>query len=79
MTGDFRGPCANDPEMWFSHDAEEIAHAKAICSRCPMRDACLQAALDFGDKEGVWGGLTPDERGRLVRKRQRKSRAKVAS
>lgn len=39
-----------------------IAEAKSICSRCPVKKACFNAALEQGSKEGVWGGLTEKER-----------------
>jgi len=41
---------------------EQIAAAKAICVRCPVRDACLRYALATGQGPGIWGGLTEDER-----------------
>ena len=40
------------------------AEAKAICARCPARDACLAYALDAGEAYGVWGGA---DRGRAPR------------
>ncbi|MEB3031767.1 WhiB family transcriptional regulator [[Mycobacterium] nativiensis] len=45
--------------------AEKVATAKAICALCPVRDECLQAALDNDEEFGVWGGLTKAERNRL--------------
>jgi len=36
--------------------------AKAVCGRCPAADACLDAAIASGERYGVWGGLTFDER-----------------
>jgi WhiB family transcriptional regulator, redox-sensing transcriptional regulator len=47
-----------------------VAEAKAICGRCPVREACLSFALSTGQGEGIWGGLTSDER-----RRQRASAA----
>ena len=44
--------------------------AKAICRQCPVRRQCLDTALQFEHRSirhGVWGGLTPKERGRLAR------------
>jgi WhiB family redox-sensing transcriptional regulator len=42
-----------------------IAQAKAICARCPVQDTCLNAALDTGTREGIWGGRTEAERRHL--------------
>lgn len=44
------------------HALEEIEEAKALCSRCPARAACLDFAVAHDEQYGVWGGLTADER-----------------
>lgn len=36
--------------------------AKEICSRCSVREECLQYALDNRFPFGIWGGLSADER-----------------
>lgn len=36
--------------------------AKAICATCPVRAECLAVAVAAGERHGVWGGLTSDER-----------------
>lgn len=42
--------------------------AKKVCRQCPVKQACLAAALDLEHEPGntrrygVWGGMTPDER-----------------
>jgi WhiB family transcriptional regulator, redox-sensing transcriptional regulator len=36
--------------------------AKAICASCPVRAECLDHAVSSGERYGVWGGLTSDER-----------------
>lgn len=37
--------------------------ARAICMSCVVRDECLDYALNTGETEGIWGALTPQERG----------------
>lgn len=37
--------------------------AKAICAICPVRQQCLDWALATQEPAGIWGGLTPEERG----------------
>jgi WhiB family redox-sensing transcriptional regulator len=37
-------------------------HAKAICSRCGVRDQCLEYALQMREQYGIWGGLTEVKR-----------------
>lgn len=39
------------------------AKAKALCATCPVRLECLEYADDNDEREGIWGGLTPTERG----------------
>jgi WhiB family redox-sensing transcriptional regulator len=61
-----------DPETFFpvsevGPGARQVAEAKAVCARCPVREACLAFALDEGLDDGVFGGLTPTERCKLRR------------
>jgi len=49
----------------------DIAHAKEVCRRCPVREECLTAAMDGREKVGIWGGLTPIERANLQRRKRR--------
>lgn len=45
---------------------EREARAKEICGTCAVRQACLEEALATKERHGVWGGLTEDERKRLL-------------
>lgn len=47
-------------ELFFSTIAEN--EAKKICAGCPVREPCLRYALEHRQNEGVWGGLSADER-----------------
>lgn len=41
-----------------------VEAAKAICDNiCPVRTECLQWAYEHDERDGIWGGLTPAERG----------------
>ncbi len=66
-----------DPSVFHPADEEENEFsadpAKAICFRCPVREACLEHAVAVREKHGVWGGLTARERRRLIRRRRRAS------
>jgi WhiB family redox-sensing transcriptional regulator len=42
--------------LFFSDDPHDLARAKAICSRCRVREACLAGALERAEPWGVWGG-----------------------
>jgi WhiB family redox-sensing transcriptional regulator len=63
-----RGAClSGDPDLFFPITSSgpsppQIAQAKAVCARCPVRIKCLSYALNTGQNTGVWGGTTPEER-----------------
>jgi WhiB family redox-sensing transcriptional regulator len=35
------------------------------CEACPVADECLDFATRNGERYGVWGGLTPDQRSHM--------------
>ncbi|MBB2894501.1 WhiB family transcriptional regulator [Flexivirga oryzae] len=50
-------PChQNDPELWFAERPEDVEFAKALCTSCPLREACLAGAKERSEPWGVWGG-----------------------
>jgi WhiB family transcriptional regulator, redox-sensing transcriptional regulator len=50
-------PCrSNDPELFFAESPADVELAKALCATCPLRDPCLQGALERREPWGVWGG-----------------------
>ena len=42
--------------LFFSEQIDDIARAKAICTKCSMIELCLQGALERREPWGVWGG-----------------------
>ncbi|MER6913351.1 WhiB family transcriptional regulator [Streptomyces sp. NPDC000594] len=56
-----------DPELFFPEpdEIDRITAAKSICAQCPVRRTCLDSALENGDRDGVRGGLTEEERDAL--------------
>ncbi|MFD2355808.1 WhiB family transcriptional regulator [Nonomuraea ferruginea] len=40
------------------------ARAKAVCATCQVLTECRSYALKAGEADGIWGGLTPEERRR---------------
>jgi WhiB family redox-sensing transcriptional regulator len=60
-----------DPEIFYPASDEEAEEAKAICASCPVRQLCLEHALAFRERDGVWGGLTERERRRVLRQRRK--------
>lgn len=69
--------------MFFSEDEERPSRertarevqAKAVCTACPVKQACLQHALE-NDEVGVWGGTDTQQRRKLMRKGARRSCAR---
>jgi WhiB family redox-sensing transcriptional regulator len=62
-----------DPEVFFPRSgvgrAQQIARAKAVCARCPVRVRCLDLALRIGrTAHGIFGGMTKSERRELIRR-----------
>ncbi len=57
--------CAQtDPELFFPTKSDHGLVAKEICVACPVRQPCLDYALDYADF-GIWGGMSVNERRRL--------------
>jgi WhiB family redox-sensing transcriptional regulator len=49
-------PCLMvDPELFFADSPDDVETAKAMCADCPVRTACLTAALERREPWGVWG------------------------
>jgi len=56
-------------DSWRQNIREHrIERAKDTCAICPVRNACLQDAIDIGEQFGIRGGLTAKERRELTRK-----------
>ena len=51
----------DDNEAAAERHAREL-EAKEICTRCLVRDDCLDYALNTKETYGIWGGLTELER-----------------
>jgi WhiB family redox-sensing transcriptional regulator len=72
-----------DDWLWVEHRPSEepiaLAEARTICGGCPARQACLEYALNDLSLVGIWAATTLNERRRMVRNRDRKSRAQEAT
>jgi len=49
---------------------ERERRAKAICATCPVREPCLEYALEIREPHGIWGGLNELERKQVMAARQ---------
>ncbi|MFD0887055.1 WhiB family transcriptional regulator, partial [Streptosporangium algeriense] len=72
-----RADCQSvDPELFFPRVADTrggeraetraYAAARKVCARCPVQQECRAYALDRDERHGMWGGLTPGQRRRLL-------------
>jgi len=58
------------PDAFYSSNPVEQAAAKAHCFECPVQLHCLRYALDNEEPYGIWGGLLPAERKRILKSRK---------
>lgn len=49
-------PRSTYTHLFFSENPLDVTRAKAICSRCTVREQCLSRALERREPYGVWGG-----------------------
>jgi WhiB family redox-sensing transcriptional regulator len=70
--------CLNaDPDMFFpvavsTAASKQVSRALRLCQECTVRQHCLDFAMQSGEKDGIWGGTTPEERIRARRARNRR-------
>ncbi|MFM9780401.1 WhiB family transcriptional regulator [Streptomyces scabiei] len=73
-----RGACRthHDPDLWYPEGQSspfrwQIAEAKEICNtECPVRQTCLEWALEHRQDTGIWGGMSELERSALHGRRR---------
>jgi WhiB family redox-sensing transcriptional regulator len=67
--------CRTTPDVdFFPTEGAGVARARRVCSRCAVRDECLEFALTEGITHGVWGGESDRERQRIRAARARAAR-----
>ncbi|MDP1820231.1 MAG: WhiB family transcriptional regulator [Acidimicrobiales bacterium] len=66
-----RGLCTNvPPSRFFPSDGAGVELARKICAECPVREPCLEHALEQRIDHGVWGGCSERERRRILKYRR---------
>jgi len=64
-----RSECrGEDPTIFFPGTDDDPAIGLAICARCPVRQECLEYAIEARERYGIWGGTTERQRRRMVRR-----------
>ena len=69
-----------DPDLFFpvgttGQALVQIARAKEVCGECPVKNDCLEYALETNQDAGIWGGL--DEEQRRAIRRQSAARQRI--
>lgn len=61
-----------DADLFFPPQGGDVGPAVEVCSRCPVRKACLEYSLVNNIKFGVWGGV-PERQRRVMRRDRRRA------
>ena len=56
-----------DTGLWYPDHGDDGTAARAICRTCPVRTACLTAAVASGEQYGIYGGAGESARRPLRR------------
>ena len=57
-----------NPRLFYPEEHELVdPEARRVCAACPVQRECLTHAMESGEKHGVWGGTSVNER-RQIRK-----------
>ena len=81
MTWRNRAACLDeDPELFFpvgntAPALRQVEKAKPVCRRCDVIETCLKWAMETHQDDGVFGGLSEDERRSLKRRNARARRS----
>jgi len=62
-----------DPELFFPIGTTgpallQIEEARSVCFSCPLMNRCADDAMTRSESDGVWGGLSEDDRTWLRRR-----------
>lgn len=74
------GRCRNHPaNTFFPSDGVGVAVARRICANCPVKEPCLDYALDNRIEHGIWGGTSERARALIARRRRRPELAVIGA
>lgn len=75
-----RGACKGCLDLFFPERGQSTKEAKAVCwGGCPVREICLEYALDIGVKDGIWGGMSERQRRRIRSQRRQQQKREAAA
>ena len=80
LVPELKGDCSGMPTDWWfppPHQSGEVLTnmraAIAICNGCPIKQKCLEFALDNPSIQGIWGATSPRARNNLRAVMRRKA------
>lgn len=56
------GRCRSSEVDFFAERGADVSAAKLLCAECAVRVQCLDYALRFEERFGIWGGLSERQR-----------------
>lgn len=71
-----RAACAGvDPELFFPSErgqksVDQSRAARKVCAVCPVRQECLDYAVENREQWGIFGGMNRDERRAYAKSRR---------
>jgi WhiB family redox-sensing transcriptional regulator len=67
----------SNPDVFFPARGDSTEDAKKVCRDCPVRQDCLDHAIEKRELQGVFGGMSVRERRVEVKRRGRAARLNV--
>lgn len=62
-------PCEDHGDLFYPEDFPDqqvrqiaVAAAKRLCNACPIKNDCLEYAIESNQRYGIWAGTSPSER-----------------
>jgi WhiB family redox-sensing transcriptional regulator len=78
------GACIGYPTDWWFPErhakgerARDFLVAKEICRECHAKVDCLEYAISAQEMHGIWGGMSLEERERIIRQRKQNGTLKL--
>lgn len=68
-------PCLGRGDLWTASELKHQRLAAALCEPCDVFTICADYITNYHEPEGVWAGLTPQDRGiKTTRPRKKKEK-----
>lgn len=64
---------AEDKSIFFPERGDSVGPARMWCNGCPVRQECLDYALEMNERHGIWGGSSEMDRRRMRKGRKPRS------